>query len=110
MDKNINTIDSQYTSSTVDYNDADLSTVISNLKATITSLENVKAGLTGMVAYESTWKGKSKATYGDLKHFLTLYQEDYLSSVKKLKETATGLETLLEDIPSATVLKEIDNA
>ncbi|NQI71383.1 hypothetical protein HO594_09575 [Streptococcus suis] len=110
MNTDINTIDEQYTHDTIDYNDAQLGSVISELKTTIEHLETIRSELNSMAHYESSWKGKSKTTYEDLNSFIDQYQKDYLSSVKKLKKTATGLEMLLGSISSSNVIREIDNA
>lgn len=110
MNTDINSIDEQYTNDTIDFNDAQLGALISELENTIEHLETIRSELDSMEKYESSWKGKSKTTYEDLKSFITQYQKDYLSSVKELKRTATGLETLLGSISNAKVIKEIDNA
>lgn len=110
MNTDINTIDSQYSNDKIIFDDSQLGMVISELENTITHLETISSELSSMALYESTWEGKSKKTYIDLKNFIKQYQDDYLASVKKLKRTATGLEKLLGSISSANVIKEIDNA
>lgn len=110
MNTDINAIDSQYTSETICFDDAQLGTLISELDKALQHLDNIASELNQMVAYESSWQGKSKQTYLELKGFLTQYQTDYTKSVKKLKKTATGLESLLASIPSANVIREINNA
>lgn len=53
---------------------------------------------------------ESKETYVDLKTILKRYCNDYQVSVQNLKACVSGLDTLINDIPSADVIKEIDNA
>ncbi|HEM6145370.1 hypothetical protein JNE33_07120 [Streptococcus suis] len=110
MDTNINSIDSQYTYDTIVYDDGQIDGVIQQLNQIIDCLNQISSEIVGLEAQDSSWSGKSKAAYVDLKEFLKSYRKDYQHSIKELKSTISGLETLLNSIPSATVLKEIDGA
>lgn len=110
MDTNINNIDSQYTYDTIVYDNSQIDSVVQQLEHIIDCLNQISSEIVGLEAHDSSWSGKSKTSYVDLKEFLKSYRKDYKHSIKELKKTVSGLETLLNSIPSATVLKEIDGA
>lgn len=95
---------------TIQYESSNISSIKSDLQQAISYLDEVKIQIGNLESYDSQWRGKAKGTYVDLKTILNQYYTDYRVSVENLKTCVNGLETLLNDIPSAEVIKEIKNA
>lgn len=95
---------------TIKYDSSNIENIKSDIEMALAYLDEVKTQITNLEDYDSKWKGEAKKTYADLKSFLKQYQEDYYTSVSNLQTAVSGLETLINDIPSSTVIKEIDNA
>ncbi|WP_314653232.1 hypothetical protein [uncultured Streptococcus sp.] len=110
MDTNINSIDTTYTSDTVEYDDSNISTIENELIEVINLLHSVDAEITSLKGLEKEWKGKAKDQYVELRTFLETYRTDFFNNIQDFKTTIYGLEGLLSSIPSSTVIKEIDGA
>lgn len=95
---------------TITYESDNISNIKSDLQQIISYLDEVQIQIGNLESYDSQWKGKAKGTYVDLKTILNQYYTDYRVSVENLQTCVNGLETLLNDIPSAEVIKEIKNA
>ena len=95
---------------TIEYDNSNIENIKSDLEMALAYLDEVKTQIGNLEAYDKQWKCKAKNTYEDLKNFLNQYHDDYHTSVSNLQTAVSGLETLINDIPSATVIKEIDNA
>lgn len=112
MNNNINSSDGEWGSSkdTITYDDGNIGTVKSAISTALTALNDMETFITEAKGYDVTWKGKAKDAYEDLMTFIVKYRKEFDGALGDLKETVDGLETLINNIPSANVLKEIDNA
>ena len=95
---------------TIEYESSNIYNIEADLDQADSYLEEVKIQIENMESFDSQWEGKAKETYVDLKTILKRYCNDYQVSVQNLKACVSGLDTLINDIPSADVIKEIDNA
>lgn len=110
MDADINSKEGSYTADTIRYNDAQISTILGDLVAIKSLLDEVSSTISNIEGKEQKWEGKSKEQYLELKGFMKKYQRDYKKSVSQLHSTISNLETLLGSISSSHVMKEIDGA
>ncbi|MFC3932213.1 hypothetical protein ACVR0S_09480 [Streptococcus dentapri] len=112
MNDNINSSGGEWGSSkdTITYEDGNIGTVQSAISTALTALTDMETFITEAKGYDVTWKGKAKDAYEDLMTFIVKYRKEFKGALDDLKDTVDGLEKLLNDIPSANVLKEIDNA
>ncbi|EHI73870.1 Virulence factor EsxB [Streptococcus criceti] len=112
MDSNINSEAGMWSSSedTITYDDSGISSIKSQIKSALGALNDMAGFVKQVKSYDVSWKGEAKDTYSDLMTFLDKYHDDFKDAVNALQETVDGLNTLIDDIPSAKVLKEIDNA
>ena len=93
---------------TIKYDSSNLINIKLDLYSAVFQLEEVKTQIEIMESYEAQWQGEAKQTYLDLKNILKQYCNDYMNSVEKLKICVIGLDSLLDQIPLADVIKEID--
>ena len=100
MDTNINSIDSTYESSTVEYDDSNIAAIENELIEIANLFNSIDAEITSLKGLEKEWKGKAKDQY----------RADFFNNIQDFKTTIYGLEGLLSSIPSSTVIKEIDGA
>ena len=99
-----------YTADTIRYDDSSLSTIKTAISEAESLLNLMQGQALIMARYDSKWEGEAKKVYQDLKNFLNQYLEDFESCVENLDTAISGLETLLSNIKSANVIKEIENA
>ena len=95
---------------TIEYESSNLFNLKIDLNMANFYLDEIKAQIVIMESFDSQWEGAAKDAYVDLKTLLQKYCNDYQVSVQNLKACVSGLDTLINDIPSADVIKEIDNA
>lgn len=95
---------------TIKYDSSNIENIKSDIEMALAYLDEVKTQVANLETYDNNWKGEAKKTYADLKNFLNQYQKDYYTSVSNLKTAVSGLGTLINSIPSSTVIKEIDSA
>ena len=108
MNSDINSgTDTNYQSSTVEYDDSQLATLITDVQAIQTSLTELTNELTNLSQYEKNWNGAAKDAYLDLKDIIQKYASDYGNSVEELKSALDGLQSLLGQTSKANVLEEI---
>lgn len=93
---------------TIKYDSSNLINIKLDLYSAVFQLEEVKTQIEIMESYEAQWQGEAKEAYLDLKNILKQYCNDYTNSVEKLKTCVIGLDSLLDQIPLADVIKEID--
>ena len=95
---------------TIEYESSNISNIKSDLDQANSYLEEVKVQIENMASCDSQWEGTAKDAYVDLKTLLKKYCNDYQASVQNLTTCVEGLDNLINEIPSANVIKEIDNA
>ena len=110
MDTNINSIDTTYESSTVEYDDSNIAAIENELIEIANLFNSIDAEIASLKGLEKEWKGKAKDQYVELRTFLETYRADFFSNIQDFKTTIYGLEGLRSSIPSSTVIKEIDGA
>lgn len=110
MDTNINKKDGSYTADVIKYNDSDIQTILTDLKAISSLLGEVKSEIAKIEQQEHNWHGKTKDQYLELKRFMKDYGTDYGKSIKELYSTVSKLQTLLHNIDQSNVIQEIKNA
>lgn len=112
MNSDINSSAGEWSGSkdTVTYEDGGIGTLKSAISTAVTALNDMDGFINEAKGYDVSWKGKAKDAYQDLMDFTVRYRKDFLKAVKELQDSVNGLEALVNDIPSAKVLKEIDNA
>ena len=98
------------TAETIEYESSNISNIKSDLDQANSYLEEVKVQIENMASFDSQWEGEAKEKYSDLKTILQKYCNDYQVSVQNLMTCVEGLDNLINEIPSANVIKEIDNA
>lgn len=91
MDTNINSIDTTYTSNTVEYDDSNIATIENELIEVANLFNSIDAEITSLKGLEKEWKGKAKDQYVELRTFLETYRADFLTISKILKQQFTVL-------------------
>ena len=91
MDTNINSIDSTYESSTVEYDDSNIAAIENELIEIANLFNSIDAEITSLKGLEKEWKGKAKDQYVELRTFLETYRADFLTISKILKQQFTVL-------------------
>lgn len=111
MNTDINSNDGTWGSAdTIDYDDSQMDAIVSDIDMAAAYLVEVVTQIGNLEAYDSNWEGTAKEQYQGLKEMLKTYRTDYATSISNLETTVQGLQSLLGDISSANVIKEIDNA
>ncbi len=95
---------------TITLDDKAISGLKSNLEQTKRALLDMKVYMNEMDASSVSWSGEAKKSYEDLMRIMKQYQADYYGAVKALRKVIDGYESLINDIPNAKPLKEIDEA
>ena len=91
MDTNINSIDTTYESSTVEYDDSNIAAIENELIEIANLFNSIDAEITSLKGLEKEWKGKAKDQYVELRTFLETYRTDFLTISKILKQQFTVL-------------------
>ena len=110
MDANIEFKEGSYTSNSIRYSDDEIGDILNQLSEIKSLLEEVSSEVTSIEEKEQQWEGESKEQSLELKNFMKRYNTDYSTSVDNLHSTISNLAQLLDSIPSAHPIKEIDNA
>ncbi len=110
MNTSINEINDKYVRETIEYDDANIDTIISNLSSVESKLDDIETKVSALTSIDASWKGEAKEIHGELKYFITQYVKDYRNSINELKGTIEGLQTLLGSISQSKVIKEIKDA
>ena len=89
MDTNINSIDTTYTSNTVEYDDSNIAAIENELIEIANLFNSIDAEITSLKGLEKEWKGKAKDQYVELRTFLIVLI--FLTISKILKQQFTVL-------------------
>lgn len=91
MDTNINSIDTTYESSTVEYDDSNIAAIENELIEIANLFNSIDAEIASLKGLEKEWKGKAKDQYVELRTFLETYRADFLAISRILKQQFTVL-------------------
>lgn len=105
----INEIHEHYTNSSIRYMDDQLDELVELAMDCYKTLrDTIPAQVKALEASESLWEGAAKEQYLGLKDFINQYNEDLKDAFASLHTSLETLQSLIGQVPSSQVLKEID--